>query len=253
MGSTVRRAPGRSGSGQPARLEALLPRLVAVTGHDVRALAVGLGDRLDELGAAVDQADAVVGAVRGRQGAVRDEPVDQGAPSGLGVVVDAVAVRQEAQGVGHGAQLGAEGVGRPAEVPADRAGRDAGEDDPGLPDPAEHRVELVHPPDGEQVGHRATVDPDHVLLEQVALDVLEVRHREQVQVGEVEARHAPRLVQVVGERPLVAAGRAEHRDARSAPGHAGQLDRVVHEAVELEAGAVTEAVAAGRREDRGLV
>ncbi len=37
---------------------------------------------------------------------------------------------------------------------------------------------------------RTAIDPHDVLFHQMALDVIQVRHREQAQVGEVEAGHA---------------------------------------------------------------
>src|SRR6478735_6580449 len=87
-------APEWSGGGEAAGFEALLVHTTAVAtgaGHDVRPLVVDLADRLDELGAAVDQADAVVGAVRLGQRAVGDQPVHGGAAGLLGVVVHAAA------------------------------------------------------------------------------------------------------------------------------------------------------------------
>ena len=92
----------------------------------------------------------------------------------------------------------------PAETPASTT--------PASHTAAQDRVEVVHPPHGEQVGHRPAVDPDHVLGQQVPLDVLEVGHREQGQVGEVEAGHPRRLAHVVLEAAVVPARRADVAD-----------------------------------------
>src|ERR671910_483722 len=105
---------------EPAGLQALLVDAVAVTGDDVGGLALVVADRLDQLGAAVDQPHPVVVAMGLRERAVRDEPVDGRAPGLLGVVVHPAAVRQEAEPVGHRAELRAERVGAAADVPADR-------------------------------------------------------------------------------------------------------------------------------------
>ena len=142
---------------------------------------------------------------------------------------------------------------QPAEVPADRAGRDATEHDPGLPRGAHRRAQVVHVPDGEQVGDRAAVDPHDVGLEQVARHVVEVGHREQVEAGDVEPGDAPGLVRPVVHVPRVAGCRADEGQARAPAVRAGQLDRVVHQAVELELGAASVAVATGGGEDRGGV
>ena len=105
----------------------------ALRNDGVGGRVVAFGDRLDELGAAVEHPGAVVGGVPGGQRAVGDQLVEQRAPLLLGVVVHAVGVRQQREPVGDRAQVGPEGVGRPADVPADRARRDAGEHDAGLP------------------------------------------------------------------------------------------------------------------------
>ena len=99
----------------------------------MRRLAGDLGQRLDQLGPPVEQTDAVVGRVGGRQGAVRDQTVQQRSALLLGVVVDAVGVRQQRQARCDRPQVGTERVGRPADVPADRPRRDAGQDHAGLP------------------------------------------------------------------------------------------------------------------------
>ena len=87
-------------------------------------------DRLDPL---VQQADAVVGGVRQRQGAGAHEVVQQGTPLLLRVVVDAVAVREERQAVVDESEVGTEGVRRSADVPAEGTGADSAEDRPALP------------------------------------------------------------------------------------------------------------------------
>jgi hypothetical protein len=86
-----------SGAGQEAGVQAFLADLAAGQGDLVSGLAGDLRDRFGQLGAAVDQAGAVVGGVAGGQDARRDELVEPGAALLLGVVVDAVGVGQEGQ------------------------------------------------------------------------------------------------------------------------------------------------------------
>jgi hypothetical protein len=65
----------------------------------------------------------------------------------------------------------------------------------------------VSAPDGEQVDDGAAVDPDNVLAQQVFLDVGDIGHAEQVQVGELEARCVPRFADFIVEPPLIEDGR----------------------------------------------
>ena len=185
-----------------------------------------VGDRLDQLGAVVDEADAVVGGVRGRQVALLDQRVQQRPALLLAVVVDAVAVGQEAESGRGEAQVGAVAVGRAADVPADRAGRDAAEDDPALPALAQHLIDAVHPPDREQVRDRPAADPDDVLGEQVGADVVDVRHREQLEVGGAHVGARERAVETAGAVERVATGGADVAEPRTRR-VTGQVDGVL--------------------------
>src|SRR3954465_5578217 len=97
--------PGRSaGRRQEPRLDPLLenPSGRALRSpYDVGSLARRLRDRLDQLGAAVDQADAVVGAMGQTKRAVRHELVDERSPPLLGVVVNTVVIGQQCKTVRH--------------------------------------------------------------------------------------------------------------------------------------------------------
>ena len=124
---------------------------------------------------------------------------------------------------------------------------------PGVPGPAQDVVEAVHPPDREEVRHRAAHDPDDVLVEDGALDVVEVRHREELEGREVEARHACGLGHTGREVFRVAYGRTDVQDAGAAAVGARQFDRVMHQGVERHHGpAAPGAVTAGGGEDGGL-
>ena len=85
-----------------------------------------------------------------------------------------------------GLQLQAEGVGGAAHVPAQRAGRHTAQDDAGLPALVQDAVEPVRAPHRQQVGHAAAADPDDVLAQQVAADVLNIRHGKQTQVRQAD-------------------------------------------------------------------
>lgn len=227
--------------------------MVTITADDVGTLARLLTDRLDELGSAVEHPDSIVGAVGGAQGAVRDQPVNERPSPVLAVVVHAVGIGQEAQTVRDGAQLGTERVGGAALVPADRPGGDAGEHDSGLPDAPQDLIETMNPPYGQKVGHRTTVDPHDVLRHQVTLDVVQVRHREQAQVGQVEPGHPARFGHVHLE-PRVVAGRGAHvADPGDNFRGAGQIHGIVEQVSELEAQTVVIPVATGCCEDRWCV
>src|SRR5690606_32773717 len=78
---------GSAHAGQLARLDPLLDRRTALGQHHVGTLAAQLGDRLDELGALVDEADAVVGAVGALPQPFGDELLDERPTLRLGVVV----------------------------------------------------------------------------------------------------------------------------------------------------------------------
>ena len=96
--SKLGRGGGAATDSQPARVEFGLHRSTraGVAFDPVGVLAVALGDGLDELGAAVEQAGAVVGGVAGGQRAVGDQRLEQRAALLLGVVVHAVGERARA-------------------------------------------------------------------------------------------------------------------------------------------------------------
>src|SRR5690606_24198877 len=120
---------------------------------------------------------------------------------------------------------------------------------PGLP---QRVVEAVQPPQREQVGDRAAVDPHGVDREQRRRGVGVVGHREQRDGHEVDAGLAGGLLHESEPMGLVAVGGAEVGQPRPA-GRAGEVERVAHERVERERGAVAAAVAAGGGEDGGGV
>ena len=194
-GLTLDRPAAAAVCGQRSRvLERRLAGHRTVPGERVGQLALDLGEGVHQLGAEEDEPGAVLGGVAVGQRAVGDEAVDERAPLLLGVVVRAVGVGEERQRVGDRDQRGAEGVGGAAHVPAQRAGGDPLEHHAGLPALAEHDVEPVQPPQGEQVGRAASPHPDDVLRQQVGADVGHVGHREEGQVRADEAQLGERVV-----------------------------------------------------------
>ena len=111
----------------------------------------------------------------------------------------------------------------------------------------------MHPPYGQEVGHRTTVDPHDVLGHEVPFDVFQVRHREQAQVGEVEAGHPTRFGHVHLEAGVVAGRRAHVADPGDNSGGTGQIHGIVEQVSELEAQTVVIPVATGCCEDRWCV
>src|SRR5580692_8019571 len=103
----VAESPDRPGGGAPSQAQPGLHHRVGDALHPVggrTAVRVGVlvADHRGGLGALVPEPDVVVGGeAEGREGAVTDQLVEQRAPLGLTVVVDAVAVGQQPQGVGH--------------------------------------------------------------------------------------------------------------------------------------------------------
>jgi hypothetical protein len=63
----------------------------------------------------------------------------------------------------------------------------------------------------------------------VRLDIVEARHREKVEVTQVEAVQPGGFVDLGVEPPLVTHGGADVGDAGRPAGHTGQLYGVVHE------------------------
>ncbi len=136
--------------------------------HEGGAVRARADDAL-ELGAAEVQRDAVLGGEAGAH-AVCDEAVVLGAALGLGVVVHAVGVRQEAEPA-HDARRAVEGAERLVE-PAQRPGGGAAHDDAAPPRFAQDRVEPVRAPGAEHAEHVAAADVDDVLAEQVRGEVV---------------------------------------------------------------------------------
>ena len=153
----------------------------------------------------------------------------------LGVVVHAVGVGQQAEAVGDGAKVGAERVRGAAVVPAERTGADATQHDAGLPRLAHGDVDPVQPPEREQVGDRPATDPDGVAESRIASARVAVRHREELEVPDVDAPAAEGGVRAGQVAAVVAAGRHDEREPRpvlaregqhAADGFAGGRDRV---------------------------
>lgn len=152
----------------------------AAAGQDAHGLA--------QLGPDVVQRDAVLGGVARAQGARADQFPEASPPGLFGqVVVDPVAERQEAQGVGDRVQGVAEGVGDPAQVPAQAARAGTAQDDARFPALPHDHVQPVRPPHREQVHHAAAGDPDHVLGQQVRPHVRHVRLGEQLEMRKLGA------------------------------------------------------------------
>ena len=202
----------------------------------VRSRSVGcdlslVGDDLDGLAALVQDPDAVVRGIRERQRLAGDEAVQEWSALLLVVVVDSVAVREQAEPAALEPQLRAERVGGAADVPADRAGADAAQDDAGLPGLAEDRVEAVDAPDREQVSDRPAADPDDVLAEQQLAGV-GGGLGEQREVRQVDRPATERAVHPVQVGLVVAAGGQDEGDAWAFL--AGESQRSRHEAGRLE-------------------
>ena len=113
----MRREDSRSPRKAPG-LDSLLHRLVSLSVNQVGPFSPDLGHCLDEVGASVEETDPVVRGVPVGQHAIGDESLEQGTALGLRVVVDSIGVGQEAEAVGHWAQVWPEGVGRAPDVPA---------------------------------------------------------------------------------------------------------------------------------------
>ena len=133
----------------------------------------------------------------------------------------------------------------PAETP--------GQDDPGLPDPSQDLIETMHPPYGQEVGHRTAVDPHDVLGHEVPLDVIQVRHREQAQMGEVEAGHPTGFGHVHLETRVVTARGADDAHLGDDCGRPRKFNCEVDQVGELKAQTLVRLVAPGGCEDRRRV
>src|SRR5690349_14258862 len=93
-------APSSWMSAKEAGLQALfhgnaIGRIAGSRGDAIGSLAPDLGNHVHKFRAPVNQPDAVVGAVRFAQHALRHQLVDQGAAARLGVIMDAVGVGEE--------------------------------------------------------------------------------------------------------------------------------------------------------------
>ena len=113
--------------------------------------------------------DAVLDGESGEH-PVTNEAMVLGAPVGLGVVVDAVGVGQEAQ-TAHPAWSSVEGAEGLVE-PAQRAGRGAAQDDAPPPGLAQDLVQPVRVPGAEHAHHVSAAHVDEVLREQVGREVV---------------------------------------------------------------------------------
>ena len=91
-----------------------------------------LTHRLAHLGATVDQAYAVVGAIGAWQRALGNQAIEKRSALRLRVIVNAVGVRQPSERVGDRPQPRSERVGGAAGVPANGAGRTTAQDDASL-------------------------------------------------------------------------------------------------------------------------
>ena len=163
---------------------------------------------------AEEQPDAVVGHPPRRQRPVghRAPGRRRAAPGSVSAWTDSEPGSRPRPGVGCGR---ARRRRHAALQPAHRPGAEPGEHDAALPRVAQHPVEPVDLPDGEQVAHRAAADVDDVLGEDdVAQRPAQVAHAEErehlglarpIAEGGVEA---PDLV------ARVAAGRGQEEDPR---------------------------------------
>jgi hypothetical protein len=139
--------------------------------------------------------------------------------------------------------------GGAATEPADRAGADATEHHTSLPGPAEDLIKPVDTPDREQVSYRASPYPDQVLVEDRAFDVVEVRHREEIQWGQGEAGHPGCLGQASRQLLVIAASRSDVHHPRTAPVHPRQFDGMVYQRVEGQVRALTLSISTGSGEN----
>ena len=98
----------------------LLDLAFVATRDDVGSAVVLFRDSLDQRGAAVEQPNAIVRAVRRRKDACRDEGVHERPTTRLDVAVDAVRVGQEIQSVGDRAKRRPEGIRGTTGIPAQR-------------------------------------------------------------------------------------------------------------------------------------
>ncbi len=81
-----------------------------------------------------------------------------------------------------------------------------------MPGLAQDRIQAVHPPDREHIGHAAAADEDRVLRQQQVGRVGDVRHREQVEVAEAGGRTEEPVIHGHGPAGVVAGGRVDHAD-----------------------------------------
>ena len=180
----------------------------------VRARSRPVRDHLGQLVVDEMRAHAVVAGQPGSQRAIGDELVVQRPPAVLGVVVRAEAPRQQPQPVGEGPQRPPERVGGSSLEPADPARAGARQHDARVPGLAHDHVQLVHPPDGEHVGHAATPHEDHVLGEQQVGRIGHIRHREQRQVADPSRLSREPVIHFKYPPRVVAHGRIDHADPR---------------------------------------
>ena len=135
------------------------------------------------------------------------------AAAGAGLVVDAVAERQQPEPLDPLRR--AVEPGHRLREPAERAGREPAEDDPRFPRFAQDDVDAVRPPDPEQADHAAAADVDQVLGEEVAAEVLgALLATEQGDVGRLAALGREGAVEADDVVVGVAAGRGQEADPR---------------------------------------
>jgi len=151
----------------------------------------------------------VGGEAEGREGAVADQLGEPRPALGLAVIVDAVAVGKQPEGVGHRLELRPEAVGGAAGVPTDAAGRHPTHDHARLPGRSHGRAHPVELPQGQQIGHRATSHPDQIAASQTFLRVAGGLE-EELQLGDVAPDRVERLIEHGVVADVVPTGR-EHQ------------------------------------------
>jgi hypothetical protein len=168
--------------------------------------------RLGQLRPVEHERRAVVDAVARRQRPVGHEPVEEGSPLRLAMVVRYERPAQHPEPVAHRLQLGPERVGREALEPADAARRDAAHHDTGLPCAQHCPIDAMEAPDREHVRGVAAGDEDEVLVGEKPVDV---RHgpREEGQVARLGAA-GERPVEVEQRRVAVRRGGRDVADPR---------------------------------------
>jgi len=217
-----------AGAAEEGHLQARLAHALAVVLDHESAPVGARADGPMQACAAEVQRHTVLGG-EPRAHAVGDKAVVLGAALRLGVVVDAVGVRQQAQPA-HDPRCAMEGAERLLE-PAQRAGRGSAQDDAAPPRFTQDRVQAVCAPGAEHAEHVAAAHVDQILAQQmcgeVVLDAIgALVAPEQRQVASFTGgREAP----VEAHHVVVGVARGGRQEADARPCCPGERQHVVVE------------------------